>query len=52
MSALSLMILILIGVNWFYLTHQDRNQPADLSGSWGVYPRPSIQTSLPAARTR
>lgn len=52
MSALSVIILILIGVNWFYLTHQDQGEFSDSFGTLGPTSRSQGQVSLPAARLR
>lgn len=52
MSALSLIILILIGMNWFYLTHQDPSEVGDITGTAGGTPRSTVQASLRAARLR
>lgn len=52
MSALSVMILILIGMNWFYLTHQEQSEVGDISGTLGIPSRATVQASLPAARIR
>ena len=52
MSALSLIILILIGANWFYLTHPERSQSPDFLGSFGLPSSPSVQIVVPSAQIR